>query len=121
MAQVAAHVPPTMRPGARASMLMVTVMMLLMLGSVAIGPAQAYLDDRQPVYLEAKVGSYVVLDCPVDFPQDEPIPYVLHWNKDVSSEDQALHGGVQVVLSELSIELIACGGGGGGGGPLGSL
>uniref|UniRef100_A0A182TRG3 Uncharacterized protein n=1 Tax=Anopheles melas TaxID=34690 RepID=A0A182TRG3_9DIPT len=46
------------------------------------GCTEGYLDDRQPVYLEAKIGSYVVLDCPVDFPQDEPIPYVLHWNKD---------------------------------------
>ncbi|XP_040167442.1 protein borderless [Anopheles arabiensis] len=46
------------------------------------GWTEGYLDDRQPVYLEAKIGSYVILDCPVDFPQDEPIPYVLHWNKD---------------------------------------
>ncbi|XP_055593072.1 protein borderless isoform X2 [Uranotaenia lowii] len=44
--------------------------------------ALGYLEDRPPVYLEAKVGSYVVFNCPVDFPKNDPIPYVLHWNKD---------------------------------------
>ncbi|CAD7080232.1 unnamed protein product [Hermetia illucens] len=39
-------------------------------------------EPRQPSYLEAKVGSYVVFNCPVDFPQDIVIPYVLHWSKD---------------------------------------
>lgn len=54
---------------------------------ITLGVAQqssAYLEDRPPVYLEAKVGSYVILNCPVDFPKNDPIPYVLHWNKDVS-------------------------------------
>lgn len=51
---------------------------------IALGASQsfAYLEDRPPVYLEAKVGAYVILNCPVDFPKNDPIPYVLHWNKD---------------------------------------
>ena len=40
--------------------------------------------NKNATYLEAKVGSYVVFNCPLEFPQDNPIPYVLHWNKDVS-------------------------------------
>lgn len=40
--------------------------------------------NRQATYLEGRVGSYVVLNCPLDFPQDDHIPYVLRWFKDVS-------------------------------------
>lgn len=40
--------------------------------------------NRKGVYLDARVGSYVVLNCPLDFPQDIPIPYIVHWHKDVS-------------------------------------
>lgn len=58
----------------------------LILSVLGIPLAMGYLEDRPPVYLEAKVGSYVILNCPVDFPKNDPIPYVLHWNKDVSSE-----------------------------------
>lgn len=56
----------------------------LLLALLLVLPAQThgYLEDREPVYLEAKVGSYVILNCPVDFPKNDPIPYVLHWNKD---------------------------------------
>lgn len=59
-----------------------TVVVLITLGVTQ--QSLAYLEDRPPVYLEAKVGSYVILNCPVDFPKNDPIPYVLHWNKDVS-------------------------------------
>lgn len=41
--------------------------------------------NRRATYLDGKVGSHVVLNCPLDFPQDDPIPYVLRWFKDVSS------------------------------------
>lgn len=41
-------------------------------------------ESKRPTYLEAKVGSYVVFNCPVEFPQDIVIPYVLHWSKDGS-------------------------------------
>lgn len=37
----------------------------------------------KPTYLEGKVGSYVVFNCPIDYPQDIEIPFILHWNKDV--------------------------------------
>lgn len=40
--------------------------------------------NRRATYLEGKVGSHVVLNCPLDFPSDSPIPYVLRWLKDVS-------------------------------------
>uniref|UniRef100_A0A182SIE3 Uncharacterized protein n=1 Tax=Anopheles maculatus TaxID=74869 RepID=A0A182SIE3_9DIPT len=68
------------RPSGNVAHVSLLLALLTVLGTVK--HSQGYLDDRQPVYLEAKIGSYVILDCPVDFPQDEPIPYVLHWNKD---------------------------------------
>lgn len=40
--------------------------------------------NKQATYEDAKVGSYVVFNCPLDFPQDIEIPYRLQWNKDVS-------------------------------------
>lgn len=40
--------------------------------------------NKQATYVDAKVGSYAVFNCPLDFPQDIEIPYILHWNKDVS-------------------------------------
>lgn len=40
--------------------------------------------NRKATYLEGKVGSHVVFNCPLDFPTDSPIPYVLRWLKDVS-------------------------------------
>lgn len=41
-------------------------------------------DHRKQTNLEAKVGSHVVFNCYIDFPYDSPIPYVVHWSKDVS-------------------------------------
>lgn len=40
--------------------------------------------NKQATYLDTKVGSYAVFNCPLDFPQDIEIPYILHWNKEVS-------------------------------------
>lgn len=40
--------------------------------------------NRKATYLEGKVGSHVIFNCPLDFPTDSPIPYVLRWLKDVS-------------------------------------
>lgn len=40
--------------------------------------------NKQATYVDAKVGSYAVFNCPLDFPQDIEIPYILHWNKEVS-------------------------------------
>lgn len=41
-------------------------------------------DYRKQTNLEASVGSHVVFNCYIDFPYDSPIPYVVHWSKDVS-------------------------------------
>uniref|UniRef100_A0A1A9ZJ19 Uncharacterized protein n=1 Tax=Glossina pallidipes TaxID=7398 RepID=A0A1A9ZJ19_GLOPL len=40
-------------------------------------------DHHKTTHLEAKVGSYVVFNCYIDFPYDLPIPYVVHWSKDL--------------------------------------
>lgn len=54
----------------------------------AVTSVASYTDseglNRQATFLEGRVGSHVVLNCPLDFPQDDPIPYVLKWFKDVS-------------------------------------
>lgn len=42
--------------------------------------------NKQATYIDAKVGSYAVFNCPLDFPQDIEIPYILHWNKEVSKQ-----------------------------------
>ncbi|XP_058817731.1 protein borderless isoform X2 [Topomyia yanbarensis] len=55
---------------------------LLVVTAFGVTATFGYLEDRPPIYMEAKVGSYVILNCPVDFPKNDPIPYVLHWNKD---------------------------------------
>nr|XP_018895915.1 PREDICTED: protein borderless isoform X1 [Bemisia tabaci] len=39
-------------------------------------------EEEKAIYLTASVGESVVLDCPLDFPHDVPIPYILHWNKE---------------------------------------
>lgn len=54
---------------------------LLMGASCASGAR----DHRRQTNLEAKVGSHVVFNCYIDFPFDSPIPYLVHWSKDVSS------------------------------------
>lgn len=40
--------------------------------------------NSKAIYLESKVGGHVIMACPLEFPQEVLIPYVLHWNKDVS-------------------------------------
>jgi hypothetical protein len=40
-------------------------------------------EEKQAAMLSARVGDYVVFDCPLDFPHDYVIPYVLRWNKEV--------------------------------------
>ncbi|OXU19625.1 hypothetical protein TSAR_016370 [Trichomalopsis sarcophagae] len=39
-------------------------------------------EEKEPSYLTAAVGEYVVFNCDLDFPHDIPIPYRLHWNRD---------------------------------------
>lgn len=63
-----------------------TVLITLILMKIVLINCYVDLDylNRKGVYLDARVGSYVVLNCPLDFPQDIPIPYIVHWHKDVS-------------------------------------
>ncbi|XP_053958172.1 protein borderless [Anastrepha ludens] len=37
---------------------------------------------HKQTHLEAKVGSHVVFNCPIDFPYDVPIEYWVNWSKD---------------------------------------
>lgn len=47
----------------------------------------SYEEYRRPTYLEGRVGGFVVFNCHIDFPQeDEPIPYIMHWKKEVRIE-----------------------------------
>lgn len=41
-------------------------------------------EKRKPQYLDGLVGSFVVFNCKIQFPLDTPLPYILHWYKDVS-------------------------------------
>lgn len=41
-------------------------------------------EGKEPHYLTAGVGEYVVFNCDLDFPHETPIPYILQWNRDVS-------------------------------------
>lgn len=40
-------------------------------------------EEKQATMLSTKVGEYVVFNCPLDFPHDYVIPYILRWNKEV--------------------------------------
>ena len=42
-------------------------------------------EEKQATMKTASVGQYVVFDCPLDFPHDYVIPYILRWNKEVSA------------------------------------
>lgn len=54
---------------------------LLILISVSCVSGERH-DRHKTTTLEAKVGSYAVFNCYIDFPYDFPIPYVVHWSKD---------------------------------------
>lgn len=41
-------------------------------------------EEKSPVHLKATVGDSVVFNCRLEFPNDVPIPYIMHWNKAVS-------------------------------------
>lgn len=41
-------------------------------------------NEKEPIYLTATVGGWVLLSCDIDFPESMPIPFKLYWNKDVS-------------------------------------
>lgn len=46
------------------------------------GQALLLEEEREPNYLNAGVGEYVVFNCDLDFPHETPIPYILQWNRD---------------------------------------
>ncbi|XP_014237550.1 protein borderless isoform X2 [Trichogramma pretiosum] len=58
-----------------------TFVLILLFYKVA---AQSLLleEEKEPSYLAAAVGEYVVFNCDLDFPHDIPIPYILYWNRD---------------------------------------
>lgn len=60
-----------------------TFVLLMSVSCVAVCTGARH-DRQKTTHLEAKVGSYVVFNCYIDFPYDLPIPYVVHWSKDVS-------------------------------------
>lgn len=39
-------------------------------------------EEKKVTHLTASIGESVVFTCPLDFPYDIPIPYILHWYKD---------------------------------------
>uniref|UniRef100_A0A1A9W0G6 Uncharacterized protein n=1 Tax=Glossina brevipalpis TaxID=37001 RepID=A0A1A9W0G6_9MUSC len=71
------------RPGLRSShtILLLSSVILFHLISVSCVWCVRH-DHHKTTHLEAKVGSYVVFNCYIDFPYDLPIPYVVHWSKD---------------------------------------
>lgn len=72
-------------PGHSARHLLLLVAVLIGLGDLGVTAFGGEPDslNRRATYLDGKVGSHAVLNCPLDFPQDDPIPYVLRWFKDV--------------------------------------
>lgn len=62
----------------------ITIGTVLILHIVGIQCFDFDLLNKQASYMDAKVGTYAVFNCPLDFPQDIQIPYILHWNKEVN-------------------------------------
>ncbi|KAK0165887.1 hypothetical protein PV328_004366 [Microctonus aethiopoides] len=42
-------------------------------------------DDRDSNNFTATIGDYIVFNCHLDFPHEIPIPYILHWNREIHS------------------------------------
>ncbi|XP_051155995.1 protein borderless isoform X1 [Leptopilina boulardi] len=56
--------------------------LLILLYSTALGQGLLLEEEKEPTYLTAGVGEYVVFNCDLDFPHEIPIPYILHWKRD---------------------------------------
>lgn len=68
----------------------------LLLFLIAAGSVSLLMEEeKQPTMLAARVGEYVVFNCPLDFPHDYVIPYVLRWNKDGTLVFSSYEGGLQ--------------------------
>lgn len=64
---------------------LLSVVVVLKTCAPAEGLMEMDIASKKASYLEAEVGSYVIFNCALEFPHETEIPYVLHWNKDVSS------------------------------------
>lgn len=64
------------------------IQFLTIISFIKIYVVECFVDldslSKRATYLDAKVGSYAVFNCPLDFPHDIEISYILHWKKDVS-------------------------------------
>lgn len=63
--------------------ILVVVHFYFLLTFVSSAPNSLYTPVKR---LIARVGSYIVFDCDLEFPSgnDSPIPYILSWKKNVS-------------------------------------
>lgn len=52
--------------------------------SQALGYGMLIEEDKDARNFTVAIGEYVVFNCHLDFPHEIPIPYILHWNRDVS-------------------------------------
>jgi len=71
----------TLRQSGSSGSSLLALLGILFLASISW--ASGARDHRRQTNLEAKVGSHVVFNCYIDFPFDAPIPYLVHWSKDV--------------------------------------
>lgn len=53
---------------------------------IARGYGHLLEEEKEPSFLTAGVGDYIVLNCDLDFPHEIPIPYILRWSHEVSSK-----------------------------------
>lgn len=63
--------------------LLVFISFIFLLTNVSSAPSSVFTPVKR---LIARVGSYIVFDCDLEFPSgnDSPIPYILRWKKNVS-------------------------------------
>ena len=43
-----------------------------------------YRDDSEPEHITAILGDSVLFNCHANFPDEEPVPYVVQWEKKVN-------------------------------------
>lgn len=57
---------------------------LILVSNISCVPNSVFVPVTR---LIARVGSFIVFDCDLEFPSgnDSPIPYILNWRKDVST------------------------------------
>ncbi|XP_023287560.1 protein borderless isoform X2 [Orussus abietinus] len=60
----------------------IACLVLIFLCCKALGHGLLLEKEKEPTYLTAGVGEYVVFNCDLDFPHEIPIPYILYWNRE---------------------------------------